>query len=79
MTLEIQRIALRKMQCKTKDYHHGALKRALIESAVRTIAKHGISALNLRELAAAGVSPGAPYHHFADREHLLSVLRKRGS
>ena len=57
------------MRAKRKaDYHHGRLRQALIETAVKTIAKHGIDALSLRELAArAGVSPGAPYHHFSNR------------
>ena len=44
-----------------KGYHHGGLRRALIEAAVKAIARRGIDALNLRELAArAGVTPGRP-------------------
>jgi AcrR family transcriptional regulator len=35
--------------------------------------------LNLRQLAArAGVTPGAPYHHFANREELLSAIAEEG-
>ena len=62
------------MRAKRKaDYHHGRLRQALIETAVKTIAQHGIDALSLRELAArAGVSPGAPYHHFPNRSDLLA-------
>ena len=50
------------MRAKRKvDYHHGDLRRALIETAVKTIAQHGIDVLSLREFAAqAGVSPGPP-------------------
>jgi AcrR family transcriptional regulator len=43
------------------------------------IEKHGVDALNLRELAArAGVSSGAPYHHFAHREALLAAIAEKG-
>lgn len=62
-----------------KDYHHGGLRRALIETAVRVIAKQGIDALNLRKLATrAGVTPGAPYHHFANREEFLRAIAEEG-
>jgi AcrR family transcriptional regulator len=68
------------MRAKRKaDYHHGDLRRALIDAAVSAIARHGIAALNLRQLAArAGVTSGAPYHHFAGREDLLSAIAKEG-
>ncbi|MGB3580721.1 MAG: helix-turn-helix domain-containing protein, partial [Roseiarcus sp.] len=64
------------MRAKRKaDYHHGNLRRALIDAAVSAIAKHGVDALNLRQLAArAGVTPGAPYHHFTHREELLAAV-----
>ena len=62
-----------------KGYHHGGLRRALIEAAVKAIARRGIDALNLRELAArAGVTPGAPYHHFANRKALLRGIAEEG-
>ena len=36
------------MRAKRKaDYHHGNLRRALIDAAVSAIAKHGVDALNL--------------------------------
>jgi AcrR family transcriptional regulator len=68
------------MRAKRKaDYHHGDLRRALIETAVKAIAKHGASPLSLRELAArAGVSAGAPYHHFASRDDLLASIAEEG-
>ena len=68
------------MRAKSRaDYHHGRLRQALIETAVKTIARHGIDALSLRELAArAGVSPGAPYHHFASRGELLASIAEDG-
>jgi len=68
------------MRAKRKaDYHHGNLRRALIEAAVSAIAKHGVDALNLRQLAArSGVTPGAPYHHFTDRDELLAAIAEEG-
>jgi AcrR family transcriptional regulator len=68
------------MRAKKKtDYHHGRLRRALIETAVKAIAKDGVDALNLRRLAArAGVSPGAPYHHFASREAVMTAIAEEG-
>jgi AcrR family transcriptional regulator len=62
-----------------KDYHHGSLRRALIDAAVGVIAKRGIDALNLRELATlVGVTPGAPYHHFPNRKDLLRGIAEEG-
>jgi AcrR family transcriptional regulator len=62
-----------------KVYHHGSLRRALIDAAVNVIAKHGIDALNLRELAAlVDVTPGAPYHHFPNRKDLLRGVAEEG-
>jgi AcrR family transcriptional regulator len=68
------------MRAKRKaDYHHGDLKRVLLDTAVRAIAKHGVDSLSLRGLAArAGVSPGAPYHHFSNRDELLASIAEEG-
>ena len=68
------------MRAKRKaDYHHGRLRQALIETAVKAIAQRGVDALSLRELAArAGVSPGAPYPHFSNRSELLASIAVEG-
>jgi AcrR family transcriptional regulator len=68
------------MRSKPKrDYHHGALRRTLIEAAVETISARGVDALNLRELAVrVGVTSGAPYHHFPSREDLLAAIADEG-
>jgi AcrR family transcriptional regulator len=68
------------MRAKRKaDYHHGRLRQALIETAVKSIAKHGVDSLSLRGLAArAGVTAGAPYHHFSNRDELLSSIAEEG-
>jgi len=56
-------------------YHHGDLRRALLTAAAALLEGGGPEALSLRAVARdAGVSPRAPYRHFADREELLSAL-----
>jgi AcrR family transcriptional regulator len=60
---------------KTKDYHHGDLRRAVIDAAWSLVARRGLNELTLREVARqVGVTHAAPYHHFKDREALLSVM-----
>lgn len=62
------------------SYHHGSLREELITACVALIEAEGIGAVSLRRVArAAGVSPGAPYHHFADRSALLAAIAARGS
>jgi AcrR family transcriptional regulator len=62
-----------------KAYHHGDLRRALLDASVALIAERGVEALSLREAArAAGVSPAAPYHHFASKSELLGAIAARG-
>lgn len=61
------------------SYHHGSLREELITACVALIAAEGIGAVSLRRVAReAGVSPGAPYHHFADRAALLAAISARG-
>ena len=60
-------------------YHHGDLRRALLEMALRLIRKEGVSGWTLREAARRlGVSRAAPYHHFLDKETLLVTLAEEG-
>ena len=60
----------------TKDrYHHGDLRRALLDAALHCIEADGLAALSMRELARqAGVSPAAPFRHFESRTALLTAL-----
>ncbi len=61
------------------NYHHGDLRRAILESALKLINKSGIEHLSLREVARAlGVTTAAPYHHFKDREALLVQIAIQG-
>lgn len=61
------------------SYHHGALREELLTACVALVEAEGIGAVSLRRVArAAGVSPGAPYHHFADRSALLGAISAQG-
>jgi AcrR family transcriptional regulator len=58
-----------------RAYHHGDLRRALIQAAWRLVRDQGVDTLTLREVARkVGVTHAAPYHHFESREALLEVL-----
>jgi AcrR family transcriptional regulator len=62
-----------------RPYHHGDLRRALLEQAERTVRERGVQELSLRELAReVGVSHGAPRRHFPDRQALLDALAETG-
>jgi AcrR family transcriptional regulator len=61
------------------SYHHGDLRRALLDAAVAAIAEAGAAALSLRDLARrAGVSHAAPAHHFGDKAGLLTAVAVEG-
>ena len=60
-------------------YHHGDLRSAILDAAEELLLEKPIEVISMRELArAAGVSPGAPYHHFKDRSGLILALCQRG-
>jgi AcrR family transcriptional regulator len=64
---------------EARPYHHGDLRRALIDAARRVLEAEGPSALSLRAVAReAGVSPAAPYHHFKDKGELLDAVAHEG-
>ena len=67
------------MPASRASYHHGALREALLSASLQLIDAEGIGAVSLRRVAReAGVSPGAPYHHFPDRASLLAALAVQG-
>src|SRR5689334_300327 len=56
-------------------YHHGDLRRALVDAATKIVAKEGVAAVTLREVARlAGVSHNAPYRHFDSLSALLAAV-----
>jgi AcrR family transcriptional regulator len=67
------------MPVKKRAYHHGDLRRTLLQASVALILEKGLDELSLREVARrAGVSAAAPYHHFATRQDLLAALALDG-
>lgn len=64
---------------RRKSYHHGNLREALLDAAIRLIAEVGPRAFTLREVARrAGVSHNAPYRHFQDKEDLMAAVATEG-
>jgi AcrR family transcriptional regulator len=60
-------------------YHHGDLHTALVRAAMELLEESGEAELSLRAVARrAGVSPAAPYRHYADREALVSAVAAVG-
>jgi AcrR family transcriptional regulator len=67
------------MDTPARPYHHGDLRRALLDAALAEIAEHGPGQLSLRELArTVGVSHAAPRHHFGDKRGLLTAVAIEG-
>ncbi|NDH25320.1 MAG: TetR/AcrR family transcriptional regulator, partial [Rhodobacteraceae bacterium] len=51
-----------------QGYHHGNLRQALVESAIKLIEARGPTGFSLSEAAKqAGVTPAAVYRHFEGR------------
>lgn len=62
-----------------KAHHHGALKEALVALALDAAREGAVEEMSLREASRRlGVSPGAVYRHFPDKEALMRALALRG-
>src|SRR5918996_5749972 len=62
-----------------RPYHHGNLRRGLLDEALATIRAEGVEGLKLREIGARlGVSRTALYRHFADKRALLIAVATDG-
>jgi len=68
------------MRRKRGDYHHGDLRRALLDAVIELAAKRGATAdITLREAARhTGVSHSAPYRHFNDKGAMLAEIANEG-
>ena len=76
MTGSIRKRAQKK---RPGHYHHGDLRRALLEEALRTIQLHGVESLTLRSVGLRlGVSRTALYRHFSDKPALLAAVGREG-
>jgi AcrR family transcriptional regulator len=61
------------------QYHHGQLRDALTQAALRILEAEGLEALSLRRVAAmVGVSHSAPAHHFPTLRALHTALAAIG-
>lgn len=68
-----------KVSDKGGRYHHGDLRRALVDAAIELVHELGPSGITLREAARrAGVTHAAPYRHFADKGALLAAVAEHG-
>ncbi|MCE8510942.1 TetR/AcrR family transcriptional regulator [Ruegeria pomeroyi] len=67
------------MSEKIGSYHHGNLRTALIDAALEILRESGSSDFSLRKVATrAGVSHGAPAHHFSSKDGLVAAVAARG-
>src|SRR5580704_725515 len=67
------------MPSSSARYHHGDLRAACLRAAQELLEEDGATALSVRAVARrAGVSPGAPYRHYADRDALISAVAAEG-
>src|SRR5437016_3005395 len=69
----------RSVRKPARRYHHGDLRRALVQEAVHTIQAKGVDALTLRAVGQKlGVSRTALYRHFSDKSALLAAVAGEG-
>jgi AcrR family transcriptional regulator len=62
-----------------RPYHHGDLRRAIVQAALEILRETQSLEFSLRELARrAGVSHNAPYKHFAEKRELLAAVSAAG-
>jgi AcrR family transcriptional regulator len=64
---------------RSRAYHHGDLRQALVDAALRALEHARAEDLSLRALGRElGVSPRAPYRHFETKEDLLAAVAVEG-
>jgi len=62
-----------------KRYHHGDLRRALLDATLALAEEYGAAGVTLRQAAErAGVSQTAPYRHFTDKTTMLAAASEEG-
>jgi len=65
----------RKKPRPARPYHHGNLRQAMVDAAVELVEASGAEGVTVREAARrAGVSSGAPFRHFANRQELMTAV-----
>ena len=69
----------RSLRSSERPYHHGDLRRTIVNAALEILRETQSVEFSLRELARrAGVSHNAPYKHFADKRELLAAVSAAG-
>jgi AcrR family transcriptional regulator len=72
-------VAKRMTRAEPKPYHHGDLRRTLIDTALELVTEEQDWTFSLREVARrAGVSHRAPYNHFSEKLDLLGAVAAVG-
>ena len=70
---------VRRSTRRHKAYHHGDLRRALVDAALELVRDRGSDGFTLREAARrVGVSQTAPYRHFETKDALLAAVAEQG-
>src|SRR6476661_4460863 len=66
-------------RAKRDTFHHGDLRRALLESAWDLVEERGAPMTSLREVARRnGVAASSALHHFGDKTSLLASVAEEG-
>ena len=79
LTVSTPAFTLAGMPAKRRTYHHGDLRRALMDETTRTIRREGVEAVTLRAIGRRlGVSRTALYRHFSDKSALLAAVAREG-
>ncbi len=62
---------------KKAQYHHGDLRRSLIEAGIEIIGRDGEENLSLRKVALhCGVSNAAPYAHYKNKDEFIGAIQQ---
>ena len=65
------------MEMKKTQYHHGDLRRSLIEAGIEIIGRDGEENLSLRKVALhCGVSNAAPYAHYKNKDEFIGAIQQ---
>jgi AcrR family transcriptional regulator len=63
------------MTSARRSYHHGDLRRAILDEGMSIVRESGLDTLAVRDITRRlGVAPNAAYRHYADRGDLLVEL-----
>lgn len=64
---------------RRRTYHHGSLRRALLDATLSLTQELGPAGVTLRQAAErAGVSQAAPYRHFAGKDAMIAAAAEEG-